>query len=151
MTTIKASCPGCGDVELTSAQVRLVVCSIQDWSFYAFTCHTCHDEVRKPAASDVVTLLQSGGVLAEIWSVPAEAMESHDGTAISYDDVLDFALSLQALDDLTSPSPFRPGVPARYRAVPTRAVPPACGTVRPRARPIGQDAPSNWFWRNSAH
>lgn len=114
MTTIKASCPSCGDVELTSAQVRLVVCSIQDWSFYAFTCHSCHDEVRKPAATDVVTLLQSGGVLAEVWSVPAEAMENHAGPAISYDDVLDFALRLQALDDVTvALAPFRPGVPAR--------------------------------------
>src|ERR1700759_1028549 len=101
MTTIKAPCPTCGAVELTSAQVRLVVCSIQDWSFYAFTCHTCHDEVRKPAASDVVTLLQSGGVLAGVGPVPAEAMENHAGPAISYDDVLDFALRLQALDDVT--------------------------------------------------
>src|SRR3954451_17315813 len=114
MTTIKASCPSCGDDELTSAQVRLVVCSIQDWSFYAFTCHTCHDEVRKPAASDVITLLQSGGVLAEVWAVPAEALEKHDGDAISYDDVLDFALRLQALDDVTAAlAPVRPGVPAR--------------------------------------
>jgi hypothetical protein len=114
MTTIKASCPSCGDVELTSAQVRLVVCSVQDWSFYAFTCHTCHDEVRKPAANDVITLLQSGGVLAEMWAVPAEAMERHDGPSISYDDVLDFALRLQGLDDITTAlSPFRPGVPAR--------------------------------------
>jgi len=114
MTTIKASCPSCGDVELTSAQVRLVVCSIQDWSFYAFTCHTCHDEIRKPAATDVITLLQSGGVLAEMWAVPAEAMESHDGDAISYDDVLDFALRLQAIDDLAAAlAPVRPGVPAR--------------------------------------
>jgi hypothetical protein len=114
MTTIKASCPSCGDVELTSAQVRLVVCSIQDWSFYAFTCHTCHDEIRKPAATDVITLLQSGGVLAEMWSVPAEALEKHDGDAISYDDVLDFALRLQGLTDVTAAlAPVRPGVPAR--------------------------------------
>jgi hypothetical protein len=114
MTTIKASCPSCGDVELTSAQVRLVVCSVQDWSFYAFTCHTCHDEIRKPAATDVITLLQSGGVLAEMWAVPAEAMETHEGAAITYDDVLDFALRLQAIDDLAiALAPVRPGVPAR--------------------------------------
>jgi hypothetical protein len=114
MTTIKASCPSCGDVELTSAQVRLVVCSVQDWSFYAFTCHTCHDEVRKPAAGDVITLLQSGGVLAEMWAVPAEAMEHHHGESISYDDVLDFALRLQSIDVLAAAlAPVRPGAPAR--------------------------------------
>ena len=38
MTTIKASCPSCGDVELTPQQVRLVVCSVKSWSYYAFTC-----------------------------------------------------------------------------------------------------------------
>jgi hypothetical protein len=117
MTTIKASCPSCGDVELTNAQVRLVVCSITDWSFYAFTCTSCHEEIRKPAAGDVVTLLQSGGVLAEMWAVPAEALEDKSGDAISYDDVLDFALRLQAVDDLAAVlAPVRPGaVPARSR------------------------------------
>ena len=29
MTTIKASCPSCGDVELTPAQVQLVVCTVK--------------------------------------------------------------------------------------------------------------------------
>jgi len=46
--------------------------------------------------------------------VPAEALEKHDGDSISYDDVLDFALRLQALDDVTAAlAPVRPGVPAR--------------------------------------
>jgi hypothetical protein len=40
MTTIKTSCPVCGDVELTPAQMRLVVCSRSEWSFYAFLCGT---------------------------------------------------------------------------------------------------------------
>jgi len=94
MTTIKASCPSCGDVELTPLQVRLVVCSIRTWSYYAFACTTCLEEVRKPAGRDVVALLISGGVLAEPWNVPAEALEEHQGPALNYDDVLDFALWL---------------------------------------------------------
>jgi hypothetical protein len=102
MTTIKASCPSCGDVELTSAQVRLVVCSVQDWSFYAFTCHTCHDEIRKPADEEIVALLVSGGVVAEHWVIPAEALEEHDGVPITYDDVLDFALGLDRVDLLAA-------------------------------------------------
>ena len=98
MTTIKASCPGCGDVELTPAQVRLVVCSVRTWSYYSFACPGCLDEVRKPAGRDVVSLLLSGGVLAEPWTIPAEALEEHDGPALSYDDVLDFALWLDGAD-----------------------------------------------------
>ncbi|HVN13522.1 MAG TPA: hypothetical protein VMT69_15625 [Kineosporiaceae bacterium] len=98
MTTIKASCPTCGDVELTAHQVRLVVCSVRAWSYYAFTCASCLAEIRKPAGRDVVALLISGGVLAEPWAVPAEALEKHDGPVLEYDDVLDFALWLDRAD-----------------------------------------------------
>lgn len=99
MTTIKASCPCCGDVELTPAQVRLVVCSVKDWSFYSFSCGTCKNTIRKPAGEDIVRLLRSGGVTVEAWSVPAEALEEHIGPALGWDDVLDFAMWL-GTDDL---------------------------------------------------
>lgn len=102
MTTIKTSCPVCGDVELTPAQMRLVVCSRSDWSFYSFTCATCQDEIRKPADEEVVSLLVSGGVVAERWVIPAEAMEEHVGATITYDDVLDFALGLDRVDLLAA-------------------------------------------------
>ncbi len=98
MTTIKASCPVCGDVELKPAQLRLVVCSRSEWSYYAFSCPTCTDEVRKPADAEIVALLISGGVSAERWHVPAEALEEKVGSAITYDDVLDFVLNLDRVD-----------------------------------------------------
>jgi hypothetical protein len=99
MTTIKASCPMCGDVELKPAQLRLVVCSRPDWSYYAFACPSCRDEVRKPADEEIVSLLISGGVAPERWHVPAEALEEKGGAPITYDDVLDFVLNLHYLDD----------------------------------------------------
>ena len=98
MTTIKASCPACGDVELTPAQVRLVVCTVSAWSFYSFACPVCTDEVRKHANEDVVRLLTTGGVPAEDWDVPAEALEEHAGPTIAWDDVLDFTLALERAD-----------------------------------------------------
>jgi hypothetical protein len=98
MTTIKASCPVCGDVELTPAQVRLVVCTRPEWSYYAFTCTRCTDEVRKPADEQIIALLASGGVVAEHWTIPAEALEEHVGPRISYDDILDFVLALESVD-----------------------------------------------------
>jgi hypothetical protein len=110
MATIKASCPCCGDVELTASQVRLVVCSIADWSFYEFTCARCQDGVRKPAGAEVVHLLRSGGVKAERWTVPAEALERHEGPVIDYDDVLDFALRLAgASHPIIALEAIRPG------------------------------------------
>ena len=91
MTIIKATCPSCGDVELSRDQVRLVVHPLADRSFYGFTCTRCGDAVRKPAGDEVVRLLTMGGVVAERIVVPAEALERHTGPAIGADDVLDFA------------------------------------------------------------
>ena len=98
MTTIKASCPTCGEVELTPADVSLMVCSHAPLSYYAFCCPTCSEEVRKPADDHVVSLLVSGGVPATVWDVPAEALEPRTGPALTYDDLLDLALHLEATD-----------------------------------------------------
>jgi endogenous inhibitor of DNA gyrase (YacG/DUF329 family) len=102
MTTIKASCPTCGEVELTPADVALMVCSHAPMSYYAFTCPTCADEVRKPADDHVVSLLVSGGVPAQVWELPAEALEPKTGAVLTYDDLLDFALELGNTDLLSA-------------------------------------------------
>ena len=102
MTTIKASCPTCGEVELTPADVSLMVCSHAPLSYYAFCCPTCREQVRKPADDHVVSLLVSGGVPASVWDLPGEALELHDGPRLSYDDLLDFALHLGATDLLAA-------------------------------------------------
>jgi len=102
MTTIKASCPTCGEVELTPADLSLMVCSHAPLSYYAFDCASCGDLVRKPADDHVVSLLVSGGVPATVWDLPAEALETKTGPALSYDDLLDFALQLGTTDLLAS-------------------------------------------------
>ena len=102
MTTIKATCPVCGEVELTADEVRLMVCSIASRSYYAFDCSTCVTEVRKPADEHVVSLLISGGVTATRWRVPAEALEEKAGPPIGYDDILDFALRMRRTDRLAA-------------------------------------------------
>lgn len=99
MTTIKASCPCCGDVDLTPAQVRLVICNRMEWSYYAFVCTQCTDEIRKPADEEIISLLITGGVDAFMWEIPAEAFEPHAGPVITYDDVLDFVLALESVED----------------------------------------------------
>lgn len=90
MTIIKATCPVCGDVELTHEQVRLVMHPVKERSYYAFLCDRCDDEVRKPANSEVIRLLRLGGVVAETPDIPAEALEDHVGAVLTPDDVLDF-------------------------------------------------------------
>ena len=100
MTTIKASCPCCGEVELTADDVRLVVSSHAPLSYYAFDCPTCTDEVRKPADDHIVSLLISGGVEPTMFEVPEEALEDKDGRPLGYDDLLDFVLHLGTTDFL---------------------------------------------------
>jgi hypothetical protein len=107
MTTIKASCPTCGEVELTPADVSLMVCSHAPMSYYAFTCGTCSEEVRKPADDHVVSLLVSGGVPAQVWELPAEVLEPKAGPTLSYDDLLDFALELGTTDFLADAAATR--------------------------------------------
>jgi hypothetical protein len=102
VTTIKASCPTCGEVELTSADITLMVCSHAPLSYYAFFCPTCMDEVRKPADDHVISLLMSGGVEATVWEVPDEALEAKVGPALTYDDLLDLVLALDADDMLAA-------------------------------------------------
>jgi len=102
MTTIKASCPTCGEVELTPEDLALMVCSHAPLSYYRFDCPTCLEEVRKPADDHVVSLLVSGGVTAQVWEMPAEALEPKAGPELTYDDLLDFALHL-GQTDLLSP------------------------------------------------
>lgn len=104
-TTIKASCPVCGEVELTPADLSLMVCSQAELSYYAFDCPDCRQQVRKPADEHVVSLLVSGGIRATMWDLPAEALEVRTGPPLSYDDLLDFALQLAGEDRLVSRIP----------------------------------------------
>lgn len=102
MTIVRASCPVCGDVELIGSQVRLVTSNVEERSFYSFTCPTCGDLVRKPAPVDVVRLLTAGGIRAERFEVPAEALEVHLGVPLSWDDVMDFRSLLDSDVDLVA-------------------------------------------------
>lgn len=90
MTTIKASCPGCGEVDLTADDIILRIGPGRRANTYGFSCPTCGEFVEKPADNRVVRLLLSGGVIPSLVHVPAEALERRDGPPISHDDLLAF-------------------------------------------------------------
>ena len=98
MTTIKATCPGCGEVELTPDDIELRVCTHAPASYYVFDCPTCVTAVQKPADDRVIQLLISGGVRAIVWELPDEILEPHAGEPLTHDDLLDFHLLLQQPD-----------------------------------------------------
>lgn len=98
MTTIKATCPGCGEVELTPNDIELRVCTHAPASYYTFDCPTCNDAIQKPADDRVIQLLISGGVRAIVWELPEEIMQPHAGPPLTHDDLLDFHLLLETPD-----------------------------------------------------
>lgn len=93
---IRASCPTCGDVELTTDDVRVLLCSTTYESSYAFQCPSCRVAVAKPAEPRVVDVLLASGITLSVWHMPAELDEVHAGAAISYDDLLEFHFHLQS-------------------------------------------------------
>ncbi len=97
-TRIRATCPACGEVELTPPDVELRVCRVEERSFYAFVCPECYRTVSKPADRRVVRLLTSGGVPAQPWDPPEEALEPRSGPALTWDDLLDLHLELESPD-----------------------------------------------------
>lgn len=108
MTTIKATCPGCGEVDLTAEDILLRIGGQASSNSYGFSCPDCGDFVEKAADDRIVRLLLSGGVMPMLVHVPAEALEPKQGPPINYDDLLAFHEVLKSddwLDQLTGPHP----------------------------------------------
>ena len=98
MAWIRASCPTCGDVELSTAEVQVLMCSSTSEGSYVFRCPTCELAVSKPAEPNVVDVLVASGVSLSVWQLPAELTEERQGPPIGYDDLLDFHFGLQRDD-----------------------------------------------------
>lgn len=91
MATIRASCTDCGDVELTTAEVKVRVCTADNQGTYSFRCPVCMMTVVKPAEPRTVDLLVASGVAYSTWSPPLELSEPRrGGSAFTHDDLLDF-------------------------------------------------------------
>jgi hypothetical protein len=108
MTTIKATCPNCGEVDLTAEDILLRIGTVKSANTYGFTCPECHEFVEKPADERIVRLLLSGGVMPTLVHVPAEALEPKEGPPLNYDDLLAFHEMLEDerwFEQLIPPAP----------------------------------------------
>lgn len=103
MTTIKATCPECGDVDLTPDD--LVVDDEGTAASYTFTCPDCLGAVTKSAGREIVALLSDAGVTVRR---PAPV----GAAALTWDEVLDFAIRLEHTDDVLA-ALLADGRPAR--------------------------------------
>jgi hypothetical protein len=76
MTTIRTTCPHCGEVDMTPEAILLSVRDTGGEGSYRFSCPECQDTIEKPADRKIIALLLSAGVELD------EAEESqHSGSA----------------------------------------------------------------------
>ena len=98
VTTIRANCPSCGDVQLTADDLTVRVCADDERGSYCFQCPECRGAVAKEASRRIVDLLVSSGVRMQVWRLPAELTETRIGAPLTPDDLLDFHLLLEGND-----------------------------------------------------
>lgn len=86
-------CPECGSLDLGRDQLWLVLATATDRSHFAYRCPDCGRVTRRHADTAVISTL--GGLVAvQELDVPAEALERHDGDALTADDLIDLMLVL---------------------------------------------------------
>jgi predicted RNA-binding Zn-ribbon protein involved in translation (DUF1610 family) len=111
MTTIRTTCPRCGEVDMGPEAISLSVRSSGREGSYRFTCPRCDDAVEKRADRKIVALLVSAGVDLEPRGGGSEMSESlfdqepmdtldaleqaMDGPAFTIDDVIEFHFLLE--------------------------------------------------------
>jgi predicted RNA-binding Zn-ribbon protein involved in translation (DUF1610 family) len=108
MTTIRTTCPRCGEVDMGPESILLSVRSNGREGSYRFTCPECEDAVEKRADRKIVALLVSAGVdidrgddlssrhpelFDDERTAPIE--RAPDGPAFTIDDVIEFHYLLE--------------------------------------------------------
>lgn len=101
MTTIRTTCPRCGEVDMTPESILLSIRDSAGEGSYRFSCPTCMNTIEKPADRKVVALLLSAGVeLDDEAALEAELeqspIETHrPGPPFTVDDLITFHYLLQ--------------------------------------------------------
>jgi predicted RNA-binding Zn-ribbon protein involved in translation (DUF1610 family) len=103
MTTIRTTCPRCGEVDMGPESISLSVRSNGREGSYRFTCPSCADDVEKRADRKIVALLVSAGVDVdasdEVAAPHPELFDGSDtpsaGPPFSIDDVIEFHYLLE--------------------------------------------------------
>ena len=116
MTTIRTTCPQCGEVDMTPEAILLSIRDRSGEGSYRFSCPHCRDTIEKPADRKVAALLLSAGVeLAEELAQEPQgalfradvAMETGclesrpEGPPLTVDDLISFHFLLQDEDQLS--------------------------------------------------
>jgi hypothetical protein len=95
MTTVRAQCPACGDVQLHIDDLTVRLCEDDSTpNAYRFRCPGCDQTVHREASARIIDLLVSAGAAQETWRWPAELAELRTGPPLTPDDLLDLHVLL---------------------------------------------------------
>jgi hypothetical protein len=97
MARIRASCPTCGDVELTTQDVSIRTWAETDQGEYQFGCPICTRLVIKTAEAQTLDLLAASGVDVLPPAATAPMLDSAGAfteSPLTHDELLDFHLHL---------------------------------------------------------
>jgi hypothetical protein len=78
MTTIRTTCPRCGEVDISPEAILVSIWNGAGAGSYRFSCPGCRGTVQKPADRKVVALLLSAGV----------EMDEHEPEQGSFEDIV---------------------------------------------------------------
>ncbi len=107
-TRISVHCRRCGEVKLAPEQLWLVLTDVPGHAHYGFRCPRCAVLVRSAADEKTVSSLATLVAVEEI-DVPAEALEPHTGPVLTFDDLIDLVLALEADAKAAQASGAEPG------------------------------------------
>ena len=96
MTTIRTTCPKCGEVDMGPESIVLCVHGEGEGT-YSFVCPVCSEDVEKQADRKIVSLLVSAGVsVAGGLSAAPVPADDHPGLApLTMDDLIQFHFLLE--------------------------------------------------------
>ncbi len=83
MTTIRTTCSRCGDVELSTKDIRLELTGSGDEGTYRFSCPVCNTVQQRPATHRVVSILLATGVAYEVVVDATPITESEIGRFVA--------------------------------------------------------------------
>jgi hypothetical protein len=87
------NCAVCGQVELATHQIWLVLADPPAGNRYVFSCPGCSTVEQRSADDDTVALL-AHFVPVEQLDIPAEALEPRLGATLTTDDLIELMLSV---------------------------------------------------------
>ena len=95
MAKILVTCSSCiADIPLQVKDVFGRMCTNNGEAEYRFTCTECGEINVKRTSSHMIETLEAAGVQIELWDLPAELFEAHEGPKLTHEDLLDFHIHL---------------------------------------------------------